>query len=79
MFLKQEMNGHLELLNLAHAAKARLRVVTLSKPLRDAPLAFTLLGGSEKGFSIFIDHVEPGSTASEAGLKHGDQVLELCG
>lgn len=68
------MCGHLRLLNIACAAKAKLRVVTLTKPSREAPLAFTLLGGSEKGFRIFIDSVEPGSKAAEAGLKRGDQV-----
>lgn len=69
------MFGHLRLLNIACAAKAKLRVVTLTKPSREAPLAFSLLGGSEKGFRIFIENVEPGSKAAEAGLKRGDQVL----
>lgn len=71
------MFGHLRLLNIACAAKAKLRVVTLTKPSREAPLAFSLLGGSEKGFRIFIENVEPGSKAAEAGLKRGDQVLLL--
>ena len=76
---KQKMCGHLRLLNIACAAKAKLRVVTLTKPSREAPLAFTLLGGAEKGFRIFIDSVEPGSKAAEAGLKRGDQVgITLC-
>nr|XP_046180551.1 rap guanine nucleotide exchange factor 2-like isoform X13 [Oncorhynchus gorbuscha] len=74
-----KMCGHLRLLNIACAAKAKLRLVTLTKPSREAPLAFTLLGGSEKGFRIFIDSVEPGSKASEAGLKRGDQILEVNG
>ncbi len=69
------MCGHLRLLNIACAAKAKLRVVTLTKPSREAPLSFTLLGGSEKGFRIFIDSVEPDSKAAEAGLKRGDQVM----
>lgn len=73
--MKQKMFGHLRLLNIACAAKAKLRVVTLTKPSREAPLAFSLLGGSEKGFRIFIENVEPGSKAAEAGLKRGDQVL----
>ncbi|XP_072520079.1 rap guanine nucleotide exchange factor 2 isoform X4 [Salminus brasiliensis] len=76
---REKMCGHLRLLNIACAAKAKLRVVTLTKPSREAPLAFTLLGGSEKGFRIFIDHVEPGSKAAEAGLKRGDQILEVNG
>ncbi|TSV81521.1 Rap guanine nucleotide exchange factor 2 [Bagarius yarrelli] len=76
---REKMFGHLRLLNIACAAKAKLRVVTLTKPSREAPLAFSLLGGSEKGFRIFIDNVEPGSKAAEAGLKRGDQILEVNG
>uniref|UniRef100_A0A6Q2XU77 Rap guanine nucleotide exchange factor 2 n=1 Tax=Esox lucius TaxID=8010 RepID=A0A6Q2XU77_ESOLU len=76
---REKMCGHLRLLNIACAAKAKLRLVTLTKPSREAPLAFTLLGGSEKGFRIFIDSVEPGSKAAEAGLKRGDQILEVNG
>lgn len=68
------MCGHLRLLNIACAAKAKPRLVTLTKPARDSPLAFSLLGGQEKGFRIFIDAVESGSKAAEVGLKRGDQV-----
>lgn len=71
------MCGHLRLLNIACAAKAKPRLVTLTKPSRDSPLAFSLLGGQEKGFRIFIDAVEPGSKAAEAGLKRGDQVRRV--
>lgn len=70
----QKMCGHLRLLNIACAAKAKPRLVTLTKQCRDSPLAFSLLGGQEKGFRIFIDAVEPGSKAAEVGLKRGDQV-----
>lgn len=73
----QKMCGHLRLLNIACAAKAKPRLVTLTKPSRDSPLAFSLLGGQEKGFRIFIDAVEPGSKAAEVGLKRGDQVRYL--
>lgn len=72
------MCGHLRLLNIACAAKAKPRLVTLTKSARDSPLAFSLLGGQEKGFPIFIDAVEPGSKAAEVGLKRGDQVRYLC-
>ncbi|CAN9514601.1 unnamed protein product [Ophioblennius macclurei] len=76
---KEKMCGHLRLLNIACAAKAKPRLVTLTKPSRDSPLAFSLLGGQEKGFRIFIDAVEPGSKAAEVGLKRGDQILEVNG
>uniref|UniRef100_A0A8C9VT21 Rap guanine nucleotide exchange factor 2 n=1 Tax=Scleropages formosus TaxID=113540 RepID=A0A8C9VT21_SCLFO len=76
---REKMCGHLRLLNIACAAKAKLRLVTLTKPSRDTPLPFTLLGGSEQGFRIFIDSVEADSKAAEAGLKRGDQILEVNG
>ncbi|KAL7989168.1 hypothetical protein Chor_011834 [Crotalus horridus] len=74
-----KMKGHLRLLNIACAAKAKWRQVTLQKPSRDSPLFFSLLGGSEKGFGIFVESVESGSKAAEAGLKRGDQVMEVNG
>ncbi|XP_039606252.1 rap guanine nucleotide exchange factor 2 isoform X1 [Polypterus senegalus] len=76
---REKMFGHLRLLNIACAAKAKRRLVTLTKPSRESPLPFQLLGGSEKGFGIFIDSVESGSKAAEAGLKRGDQILEVNG
>ncbi|KAK1175036.1 rap guanine nucleotide exchange factor 2-like isoform X3 [Acipenser oxyrinchus oxyrinchus] len=76
---REKMCGHLRLLNIACAAKAKRRLVTLTKPSREAPLPFTLLGGSEKGFGIFLDSVETGSKAAEAGIKRGDQILEVNG
>lgn len=72
------MSGHLRLLNIACAAKAKLRVLSLTKPSREAPLPFTLLGGSEQGFRIFVDSVEADSKAAEVGLKRGDQVWLPC-
>uniref|UniRef100_A0A8C9SE99 Rap guanine nucleotide exchange factor (GEF) 6 n=1 Tax=Scleropages formosus TaxID=113540 RepID=A0A8C9SE99_SCLFO len=74
-----KMKGHLRLLNIACAAKAKWRQVTLLKPTRDSPLHFTLQGGSETGFGIFVESVEEGSKAAEAGLKRGDQIMEING
>ncbi|KAF4089963.1 hypothetical protein AMELA_G00044260 [Ameiurus melas] len=76
---REKMSGHLKLFYMACAAKAKLRMVNLTKPSPKAPLPFSLLGGSEKGFRIFIENVEPGSKAAEAGLKRGDQILEVNG
>ncbi|XP_018417762.1 PREDICTED: rap guanine nucleotide exchange factor 2 isoform X2 [Nanorana parkeri] len=76
---REKMGGHLRLLNIACAAKAKRRLITLTKPSREAPLPFTLLGGSDKAFGIFVDSVDPGSKAVEAGLKRGDQILEVNG
>ncbi|KAF3841139.1 hypothetical protein F7725_007001 [Dissostichus mawsoni] len=46
---------------------------------RESPLYFSVQGGSERGFGIFIESVEPGSKAAEAGLKRGDQIMEING
>uniref|UniRef100_A0A8C7YVT7 Rap guanine nucleotide exchange factor (GEF) 6 n=1 Tax=Oryzias sinensis TaxID=183150 RepID=A0A8C7YVT7_9TELE len=74
-----KMKGHLRLLNIACAAKAKLRQITLQKASRESPLHFKLLGGSERGFGIFVEMVEEGSKAAEAGLKRGDQIMEING
>lgn len=68
------MKGHLRLLNIACAAKAKWRQITLQKASRESPLYFSVQGGSERGFGVFVEAVEPGSKAAEAGLKRGDQV-----
>uniref|UniRef100_A0AAQ4R556 Rap guanine nucleotide exchange factor (GEF) 6 n=1 Tax=Gasterosteus aculeatus aculeatus TaxID=481459 RepID=A0AAQ4R556_GASAC len=74
-----KMKGHLRLLNIACAAKAKWRQVTLQKASRESPLHFSVQGGSERGFGIFVESVEAGSKAAEAGLKRGDQIMEING
>ncbi|CAJ1063453.1 rap guanine nucleotide exchange factor 6 isoform X8 [Xyrichtys novacula] len=74
-----KMKGHLRLLNIACAAKAKWRQITLQKPSRETPLYFSVQGGSERGFGVFVESVEPGSKAAEAGLKRGDQIMEING
>ncbi|XP_045408575.1 rap guanine nucleotide exchange factor 2-like [Lemur catta] len=76
---REQMGVYLRLLNITCAAKAKRRLMTLTKPSRESPLPFVLLGGSEKGFGIFVDSVDSRSKASEAGLKRGDQILEANG
>lgn len=79
VFSRQKMKGHLRLLNIACAAKAKWRQITLQKTSRESPLHFSLQGGSERGFGIFVETVENGSKAAEAGLKRGDQVRNCSG
>lgn len=67
------------MLDFASAAKARSRTVTLTRPSRDEILHFSILGGFERGFGIFVAKVEKGSKAEEVGLKRGDQILEVNG
>ncbi|CAL8279669.1 unnamed protein product [Arctogadus glacialis] len=74
-----KMKGHLRLLNIACAAKAKCRQITLQKASREASLSFSLHGGSERGFGIFVESVDMGSKAAEAGLKRGDQIMEING
>lgn len=71
---EQKMTGQLRLLNIACAAKAKPRVITITRSAREIPLPFTLIGGAERGTRLFISSVEMGSKAEEAGLKRGDQV-----
>lgn len=69
------MTGQLRLLNIACAAKAQTRNITLTRATREEVLHFSVLGGQERGCGIFISKVEKGSKAYEAGLKRGDQVI----
>uniref|UniRef100_A0A9R1SQG1 Rap guanine nucleotide exchange factor 2 n=2 Tax=Cyprinus carpio TaxID=7962 RepID=A0A9R1SQG1_CYPCA len=76
---REKMTGQLRLLNIACAAKAKPRVITINRPAREMPLPFALIGGAERGTRLFISSVEVGSKAEEAGLKRGDQILEVNG
>ncbi|ESO87122.1 hypothetical protein LOTGIDRAFT_107273 [Lottia gigantea] len=76
---RERMEGQHRLLNIACAAKARKRAVTLTRGTREEILHFSILGGLERGHGIFITKVEKNSKAYEAGLKRGDQILEVNG
>lgn len=75
----EKMIGQLRLLNIACAAKARKRNVILTRPTRDEPLNFQIMGGYERNFGIFISKVDKKSKAEDVGLKRGDQILEVNG
>ncbi|XP_066599795.1 rap guanine nucleotide exchange factor 2-like isoform X6 [Prorops nasuta] len=76
---REKMHGQQSLLNIACAAKARTRNVTLARPSRDEVLHFSILGGYERNFGIFISQVDKRSKAEDVGLKRGDQILEVNG
>ncbi|XP_066903454.1 rap guanine nucleotide exchange factor 6 isoform X8 [Halyomorpha halys] len=76
---REKMVGQLGLLNIACAAKARPRSITLARPSREDELPFSITGGYERGFGIFIKTVDKGSKAEEVGLKRADQILEVNG
>ena len=63
-----KMHGQLRMLNFACTAKARKRTITLTRPSRDDPLQFQVVGGYEKGFGIFISKVETESKVKPAIL-----------
>ena len=75
----EKMIGQLRLLNIACAAKARIRNVVLARSNRDEPLNFQILGGYERNFGVFISKVDKKSKAEDVGLKRGDQILEVNG
>ncbi|XP_017778513.1 PREDICTED: rap guanine nucleotide exchange factor 2 isoform X3 [Nicrophorus vespilloides] len=75
----EKMNGQLRLLNIACAAKARIRTVVLARSSRDEPLNFQIMGGYERNFGIFILKVDKKTKAEDVGLKRGDQILEVNG
>lgn len=75
----ENMVGQLRLLNIACAAKARIRNIVLARPSRDEPLHFQVLGGFERHCGIFISKVDKHSKAEDVGLKRGDQILEVNG
>ncbi|XP_022258450.1 rap guanine nucleotide exchange factor 2-like [Limulus polyphemus] len=76
---QEKMQSQLRLLNIACATKARSRTITLARSTRDDVLHFSILGGYERGFGIFISKVNKGSKAEEMGLRRGDQILEVNG
>ncbi|XP_076369185.1 rap guanine nucleotide exchange factor 2-like isoform X2 [Tachypleus tridentatus] len=76
---QEKMQSQLRLLNIACATKARSRTVTLARSTRDDVLYFSILGGYERGFGIFISKVNKGSKAEDMGLQRGDQILEVNG
>ena len=71
------MGGQLRLLNIACAAKARPRTIVISRKDKREILHFSILGGIERSCGIFVTKVERGSRAAEAGLKRGDQILDV--
>jgi len=75
---RQRAQGQLRMLNFACAAKARPRLVSLTRSSRDEELEFTLTGGYNRG-GIFVQTVMKGSTAARKGLKRGDQILDVNG
>lgn len=79
LLVQEKMNSQLHLLELACSSKAHPRTVTLTRATREEILHFLIIGGLERGTGIFVSQVEKGSKAYDAGLKRGDQILEVNG
>ena len=75
----KKMVGQLRLLNMACSAKSKPRVITLERPSKDSRLDFSICGGKDRGFPIFVSKVDTVSKASDLGLKRGDQIIEVNG
>lgn len=68
-----------KLLNIACSVKARPRTVIYTRSNRDEILHFSILGGQDRNYGIFVSNVESNSQAEKVGLKRGDQILEVNG
>ena len=60
-----------------HAAE-HLHTVFLEREGRQ-PLGFSIRGGKEMGLGIYISEVDPQSPSDSAGLRVGDQIIEVNG
>lgn len=68
------MTNHQQLLNIACSVKSRPRTLTYTRSNRDEMLHFSILGGQEKCYGIYVSQVEANSHVEKVGLKRGDQV-----
>ncbi|XP_047125253.1 rap guanine nucleotide exchange factor 6 [Hydra vulgaris] len=73
----KKMLGQLRLLNMACSAKSKPRIINLQRLSKETHLDFSICGGREKGFPIFVSKVNYDSKAAELGLKRGDQIIEV--
>lgn len=70
----------LRLLHIGLSTKAKTRHINLTRNNRqDDVLHFTISGGYERGYGIFVSKVEPNSKVEQMGLRKGDQILEVNG
>lgn len=75
----KKMLGQLRLLNMACSAKSKPRIITIERISKDSKLDFSICGGRDRGYPIFISQVNYDSRAYSLGLKRGDQILQCNG
>lgn len=74
------LSTQLSLLHMTISTKAKQRNITLTRSNRDDEvLNFSIAGGYERGYGIFVSKVDSGSKAETLGLRRGDQILEVNG
>lgn len=69
--------GEKRALDKARSLYARLRIIEMDRAGTNSPLHFDVVGGWEVGYPIFVSAVEPDSIPEGAGLRVGDQILEI--
>ncbi|CAF0795635.1 unnamed protein product [Brachionus calyciflorus] len=77
LLTKEKMHEQFRVLTIAISTKSKPRIVTLPRSRRDENLSFSIQGGWEKGYGIFVSKVEKDSKAYELGIRKGDQILEV--
>jgi len=76
---KEKMYEQLRVLTIALSTKSKQRTVTLARSKRDETLMFSIQGGWDKGYGIFVSRIDKESKAHELGMRKGDQILEVNG
>ncbi len=76
---KEKMIDELRMVTIAISTKSKPRVVTFSRSKRDEALFFSIQGGWDKGYGIFISKIERDTKAHDLGLRKGDQIMEVNG
>jgi Rap guanine nucleotide exchange factor 2 len=76
---KEKMHEQLRVLTIALSTKSKQRTLTLARSKRDEQLMFSIQGGWDKGYGVFISRVEKETKAGELGVRKGDQILEVNG
>jgi hypothetical protein len=76
---REKMLEQFRVLTIAISTKSKQRTLTLARSKRDESLMFSIQGGWEKGYGIFVSKVDKETKAYELGIRKGDQILEVNG
>ena len=76
---KEKMLEQFRVLTIAISTKSKPRTVTLARSKRDELLSFSIQGGWDKGYGIYVSRVDKDTKAYELGIRKGDQITEVNG